>query len=129
VYWHAKPSAAISPAVWRRSVSGTLLLLPALLLGGCAAPSGDDAGKRANTSGLRSLRENALQTAWSGRSYHALIEAFGSPSVVMSLPNYRSAKASIVVYGAVDKATNCIDSFTVISKEREGEVVADYFCR
>jgi hypothetical protein len=129
VYRYVKPITVTPKTLQQGSISGMLLLLPALLLGGCATAPGDDAGKRTNASGLRNLREQTMQTAWSGRSYHALVEAFGSPSVVMSLPNYRSAKASIVVYGKVDKLTNCIDSFTVVSKEREGEVVADYFCR
>lgn len=113
-----------------RYVVVRLLLLSTLLMSGCASTSGEDPGRRSNLSVSRMHRENTLQAAWSGRSYHALIEAFGSPSIVMTLPSYRTMKTSIVVYGTVDKVTNCIDAFTVIPSEREGELtVADYFCR
>jgi hypothetical protein len=106
------------------------MLLPALLLSACTTPLIEPNHKRSNSSVSRIHRENTMQAAWSGRSYHALVEAFGSPHMIMALPNYRPAKTTIVVYGTADKASNCIDSFTLIPNEHEGEfTVADYFCR
>ena len=107
-----------------------MLPMVVLMLSACATPGGDDGGKRSNTSAYRVHRENILQATWSGRPYHTLVETFGSPSVIMALPSHRSAKSSIVVYSKVDKVSNCIDAFTIVTKEGEGDpTVADYFCR
>lgn len=106
-----------------------LLLIMLALLGGCAlVPTGPE--ERRGRIEPRLQRENTLQTAWRGRSYSTLVEAFGSPKLVMNVPGYRPVKTSVVVYGSLDKVTDCIDAFTVIVHGSTGEVtVADYFCR
>ena len=107
-----------------------MLPMVVLALSACATPGSEDGAKRANTSVYRTHRENTLQATWSGRPYHTLVETFGSPSVIMALPNHRSAKTSIVVYSKVDKVSNCIDAFTIVTNEGGGDsTVADYFCR
>lgn len=71
-----------------------------------------------------------MQTAWRGRPYNALLEAYGSPKMVMNVPGYRPLKTSVVVYGVVDKSTQCIDTFTVVAQGANGEqTISDYFCR
>lgn len=106
-----------------------LLLAPIVLLDGCAIAPADDA-KTATYIEPRLQRESALQTTWRGRSYNALLEAYGSPRIVMNVPGYRPLKTSVVVYGVVDNATQCIDAFTVVVHGNNGELtVADYFCR
>lgn len=109
-----------------------LLLVPAaLVLHGCASsPEGDGAVVRTVEPASRLQRENALQTAWRGRSYRALVETFGSPRMIMSLPSYRPVRTEVVVYGETDKATRCIDAFTIVMPGNSGDaVVEDYFCR
>lgn len=78
----------------------------------------------------RAHRENRLQSAWKGRPYKALLEAYGSPRMVMSLPSYQPIRTSVVVFGVTDKASDCIDSFTVVSQiQSEDMTVTDYYCR
>jgi len=112
-----------------RASNWCLLLLAALSLDGCALfPQNSDTqltGRREP----RQQRESLLQAAWRGRPYNNLVEAFGAPKLVMNVPGYRQMKTSVVVYGSVDKVTNCIDAFTVVHG-RTGELtVTDYFCR
>lgn len=78
----------------------------------------------------RTQREHMLQAAWRGRSYNSLLEAFGAPRMVMNVPGYRQLQTTVVVYGATDKVSRCIDAFTiVVHGETEEVVVSDYFCR
>jgi len=107
-------------------------VVSALLVCGCAtAPETDEFTQRREMDAASRLhRESTLQSAWRGRTYQALVDAFGSPRMVMSVPGYRPVRTEIVVYGARDRATNCIDAFTVITNRSNGEVtVSDYFCR
>ena len=117
---------------WARGGRRYVLLLGlAPFLHGCATlPSSDGQLRQWSESGSRLKRESALRAAWRGRPYHSLLEAFGTPRMVMSVPGYRLVRTDVVVYGATDKVTNCIDAFTVIRPGSEDEVmVSDYFCR
>ena len=70
-----------------------------------------------------------LQAAWRGRPYTSLLEVFGSPQLVMNVPGYRQLPTSVVVFGTLDKATKCIDAFTVVQPRNGDLTVSDYFCR
>jgi hypothetical protein len=107
-----------------------LLLAPAMLLDGCALAPSDGGRPVSSRNEPRLQRENTLQTTWRGRPYNALLEAYGSPKMIMNVPGYRPLKTSVVVYGVVDKVTQCIDAFTVVVHGINGEwTVSDYFCR
>lgn len=108
-----------------------LLLAPVLLLDGCTTTASTEAAaEKPVPLEPRAHRENRLQTAWRGRPYKALLEAYGSPKMVMSLPGYRPVKTSVVVFGVIDRASDCIDSFTVVSQgQSEDMTVSDYYCR
>jgi hypothetical protein len=107
-----------------------LLLVTAFLLDGCSSLPNDEAGNTAPRE-QRVQREARLQSTWKGQSYHALVEAYGAPKMVMSVPSPRPVPTSIVVYGVIDNMTNCIDSFTVTGQVQniEDMTVMDYFCR
>lgn len=107
------------------------VILSACILCGCATvPDDEPVYRRSGDPASRLQRENMLQAAWRGRTYQALLEKFGSPRMVMSVPGYRPVRTEIVVYGTRDRLTNCIDAFTVITNSNNGEVtIADYFCR
>lgn len=117
----------------RQYPRGLLLmaLVPTLLLDGCAlAPVEEEASERPISMEPRSVRENRLQSLWKGRPYNALLEAYGSPNMVMSLPGYRPLRTSVVVFGVIDKSSDCIDAFTIESHAQNGEMtVSDYYCR
>lgn len=109
-----------------------LLLGLAPFLHGCMTMLNTD-GQQGRTWGeaaARLKRESALRTAWRGRPYESLVAAFGTPKMVMTVPGYRPVRTDVIVYGATDKVTNCIDAFTVIRPGSEDDVmVTDYFCR
>lgn len=108
-----------------------LLLGLAPFLHGCVtlAP-GEGQFRQWGESSSRLKREYALRAAWRGRPYQSLLEAFGTPRMIMSVPGYRIVRTDVIVYGPTDKATNCIDAFTIIRPGTEDEVmVSDYFCR
>ncbi len=106
-----------------------LLIAPALLLEGCATSPIEHA-PIGSALEPRQQREVRLQNTWRGKPYHALLEARGTPKVIMNLSGYRPLKTSIAVYDVVDKATNCIDSFTVVTQNPSGDqTISDYFCR
>jgi hypothetical protein len=109
-----------------------LLLGLAPLLHGCAiAPDGDNGqGRYWTDTGSRLKRESMLRATWRGRPYQSLVEAFGSPRMVMTVPGYRPVRTDVVVYGTTDKVSNCIDAFTIIRPGGDDEMtVTDYFCR
>lgn len=111
--------------VWK----AVFLLAPMLLLKGCTLMPGDFQD-RSHGREPRAQRESMLQTAWRGRSYNSLVEAFGAPRLVMNVPGFRQVKTSVVVYPASDTASRCIDAFTVIVRgDTEEVIVSDYFCR
>lgn len=108
----------------------TLILVPTLLLDGCALAPVEETEERHIPVEPRAVRENRLQSLWKGRPYNALLEAYGSPNMVMSLPGYRPLKTSVVVFGVIDKSSDCIDAFTIESHGQSGEMtVSDYYCR
>ena len=75
-------------------------------------------------------RESTFQSAWVGKRYDSLLEAFGEPKVHLNILGYRPLKTSLAVYGVLDHSSNCVDAFTMVKLEDTGEwVVADYFCR
>lgn len=75
-------------------------------------------------------RETTLQAAWRGRPYEALLDTYGPPKLMMNILGYRPLRTSLVVYGIVDQAANCVDAFTMVKNEQTGQwSVADYFCR
>jgi hypothetical protein len=107
-----------------------LVLAPILLLDGCALPLAEETAEKSIPRESRAVRENRLQAMWKGRPYNALLETYGSPKLVMSLPGYRQMKTSVVVFGVVDKGSDCVDSFTIESHAQSGEMmVSDYYCR
>jgi len=107
-----------------------LVLVPALLLDGCALPAAEESAASPVPVEPRILRENRLQAMWKGRPYNALLETYGAPKIVMSLPGYRPMKTSVVVFGVIDKSSDCVDSFTIESHAQSGEMmVSDYYCR
>lgn len=116
---------------WPRGGSRLVLLLGlAPFLHGCMTTSGDGQTRQWNESGLRLKREAALRAAWRGRPYQSLLDAFGTPRMVMTVPGYRPIRTEVIVYGSTDKVSNCIDAFTVIRPGSEDDVmVTDYFCR
>lgn len=106
----------------------------ALVLGACASPMDtDEARLRVSqrlTQKLQSSREAQLQSNWRGKPYEALLEAFGSPPLMMNTLGYRPNKTSLVVYGVVDQSSNCVDTFSMVKNDQTGQwTVADYFCR
>lgn len=114
------------PFAWK----WVLLLAPMLLLTGCTImPQEFFEGSTARNE-PRTQREHMLQAAWRGRPYNSLLEAFGAPRMVMNVPGFRRLQTTVVVYGATDKTSRCIDAFTVVVHgETEEVVVSDYFCR
>lgn len=118
----------------RDLVRGRILIIalaPALILLGCTSASKkEDQAKQIKDFEPRIGREYMLQAAWRGLPYHALLQAFGPPHIVLSIPGYRPLKTNIVVYGIRDGASNCIDAFTIVTPSNNTEeIVADYFCR
>jgi len=108
----------------------TVLALTALLLDGCAIGPVTDTDTETEGPEPRAQRESRLQSAWRGRPYQALLETYGSPQMVMGVPGYRPLRTSVIVYGIIDRASDCIDAFTVVADGGSGEwTVADYFCR
>ncbi len=75
----------------------------------------------------RELREKHMQQTWAGQPYKNLLQAYGSPRLVMSIPA-RSSDSSVAVYERLDTTTDCIDAFTVV-KHNGTQVVQAYFCR
>jgi hypothetical protein len=106
-----------------------LMLCPILLLQSCSHTP-HNRGDFQASSGPRLQRESMLKAAWRGRPYNTLVEAFGSPKMVMNVPGYRPVATSIIVYDASDKVSKCIDAFTVVVPgENEEIIISDYFCR
>lgn len=111
----------------------SLSLLFAAQLGGCAAHLNDEkeqakTSHRALVSGMmRAQREKIMQSQWGGKSYAALTEALGEPTMVMSVPG-RSDHSTAKVYGILDQGSQCIDAFTVVTFTGE-PVITHYFCR
>jgi hypothetical protein len=106
-------------------------LLSTALLGACSSTPGlaghsTKASPKLNVVQLRKQRERTLTSMWDGKSYASLIEVLGQPSVVMEIPGQAAQTASI--YGILDEATQCIDTFTVARLNME-MMVENYFCR
>jgi hypothetical protein len=117
---------------WPQRGSRYVLLLGlAPFLHGCMTIQDvDGQGRRVGETVSRFKRESMLRTAWRGRPYQSLVEAFGTPRMVMTVPGYRPIRTEVIVYGTTDKVSNCIDAFTVIRPGSDDEVtVTDYFCR
>lgn len=81
----------------------------------------------------RTQREAILQTQWSGRKYDALVDAYGPPRMLMRIPGDRPYE-SVAVYGVRDRASGCIDAFTVFhgsmrTAVSDESVVTHYICR
>lgn len=75
-------------------------------------------------------REVKLNALWRGKSYDALLSAFGEPKVMMNILGYRPLKTSLVLYDVVDEKLSCVDTFTMVKDESSGKwSVADYYCR
>lgn len=107
-----------------------LVAVSVLLLDGCAILSSHETDTQNAGLEPRSQREHRLQSTWKGRSYNALLSAYGTPKMVMGLPGYRPLDTSVVVFGVIDRASDCIDAFTVVAENPSGDLtIADYFCR
>ena len=106
-------------------------LLSTALLSACSstpglAGGGAKASSMLDVAKLRQQRERTLTSMWNGKSYASLIEVLGQPRVVMEIPGQAAQSASI--YGILDEATQCIDTFTVARLDME-MMVDNYFCR
>lgn len=107
-----------------------LIVLLIFLLDGCATSTSDDVIEASVSLEPRGKREQRLQALWKGRPYNALLETYGAPKMTMSLPGYRPMTSSVVVFGVIDKASDCVDAFTIESNGQSGEMmVSDYYCR
>jgi hypothetical protein len=104
-----------------------------LLLQGCTFGPlfSGEAGDAAHVPGdrLQVQREKGFQQLWRGRPFKDLIANFGTPKMMMDVPGNRPLKTIVAVYGIRDKASNCIDAFTLVLVRRDELEVADYFCR
>lgn len=103
-----------------------------LSLIGCASDvkQASESGERQKAQALQQEREHTFQSAWVGKPYDALLEAFGEPKLHLNILGYRPLKTSLAVYGVLDQSSKCVDAFTMVKIEDTGEwVVADYFCR
>jgi hypothetical protein len=110
-----------------RSLQLCLSLAFGLLLAGCAGTPVGKADAMPTVEYMRELREKEMVMTWAGQPYKDLVQVFGEPQMVMSLPSNRPWKASVVVYEGLDPASDCIDAFTVMHGEKA--VVENYFCR
>ena len=55
---------------------------------------------------------------------------FGEPKLMMNMLCFHPLKTSLLVYGVVDEAADCVDAFTIVKQADSGQwAVADYFCR
>jgi hypothetical protein len=110
-----------------RSLRLPLQLVSLLLLSGCYGIPMTQS-YRANTSELsRSMREKQMEVNWVGHPYEDLVNAYGKPQMIMSIPG-RSLESQAAVFGRLDTRTDCIDAFTVV-RHRGRRVVQGYFCR
>jgi hypothetical protein len=105
-------------------------LLSTALLSACAGTPGfagnsAKASAKLNVAQLRQQRERTLTSMWNGKSYASLIEALGQPSVVMEIPGHAQTAS---IYGILDEASQCVDTFTVARFNME-MMVDNYFCR
>jgi hypothetical protein len=119
---------------FRLPIFAAFSALSAVTLSGCAVAPSDDAATPLvpDASRIRfvKVRERELQTTWRGKSYTALVEAYGMPTMIMNVPGFRPLKTSVAVYDVRDNSSRCIDAFTVVKHGITGEwTVADYFCR
>lgn len=110
------------------------MALPLLMLSliGCASDMNQatESGKSHKAHAMQQQRERTFQSAWVGKRYDALLEAFGEPKLHLNILGYRPLKTSLAVYGVLDQSSKCVDAFTMVKLEDTGEwVVADYFCR
>jgi hypothetical protein len=113
-------------------VSTALLVGAIMLLTGCAG-SLKDSGEKAVVNQPRAEREMTLKSAWNGRSYSALVATYGPPPLIMGIPGNRPNE-TVAVYGVRDKASRCIDAFTLVHGNEQSQItnesiVTNYFCR
>lgn len=105
------------------------LVAPAVIMSGCAIIYPGKGDERFKDDALIQ-REKELQSMWRGKSYLSLVSAYGQPRVFMDVPGHRALKTSVAVFGIQNESVKCIDAFTIIVLEKDGEnIVADYFCR
>lgn len=120
---HPKPSNRLK---W------VLLALLMLSLISCASEinQATESEKANEAQSRQQLRERTFQSAWVGKRYDSLLEAFGEPDLHLNILGQRPLKTSLVVYGVLDQSSQCVDAFTMVKLKDTGEwVVADYFCR
>lgn len=101
------------------------------MLSGCATrvPSTDAVQYVYARGMLQVQRESSLRSSWRGKSYRALLVSFGNPTLTMDIPGRRHLPSSVAVYEVTDKASDCIDAFSLVTVADGETVVADYFCR
>ncbi len=77
------------------------------------------------------FREKTMHDRWAGKSYSALVEQLGKPTLVMAIPRHGWPPSSAIHYGINDQQSGCIDSFLVLHGNRNGKQaqVLAYFCR
>jgi hypothetical protein len=107
-----------------------LFLFTALLFEGCSLfPAEEHDGDMMPRDRLQVQREKGFQRMWRGRPFHDLIAYFGTPKIMMDVPGNRPLRTTVAVYEITDKASDCIDAFTLVQVRRDELEVADYFCR
>lgn len=110
-------------------VSCSLRLLPlagALLLGACSPMPAAQPDNRQAVTHFRDQREKVMKSTWVGHPYEDLVQVFGAPRMIMTIPA-RAWNHSVMVYEGLDTTSDCIDAFTVVNNDLP--VVNDYFCR
>ena len=105
------------------------LLLPlagALLLGACTPMPAVRPDSRQTVTHFRDQREKVMKSTWVGHPYEDLVQVYGAPRMIMTIPA-RAWNHSVMVYEGLDTTSDCIDAFTVVNYGKP--VVNDYFCR
>lgn len=107
-----------------------------LLLAGCASRDAisshdkEEKALRAKYLAMQTERESVFNLIWQGRPYEELRQHLGDPPLKMNVIGARPLRTSLVVYPETINEAHCIDAFTMVKIESNGQwIVADYFCR
>jgi hypothetical protein len=127
---HAKEQRRGGLATLRRTSLPALVLVLALV--GCAAteaprvPPPPHPAFGTATAAMRAEREADMNRQWQNKRLDELVDAYGRPKLVMSIPGGGVVPSFAVVYGT-DPNSGCIDAFAVLAVGTP--LVRDYYCR
>ena len=117
-----------------RAFAHALLLAAALAVTGCAGPAKPASAKAPLEAapalpGSPTIREQQLIREWAGRPRTALLQAWGTPTIVLKSPGFNEHRdALIYVFADRDRVGGCIDAFVVWGVD-SGDTVSTYYCR